>query len=435
MKKTQAVVILAVIVLLALGSCEENGPCYFKSPVDYATIFKGDTVYINIGAEDVIVDRFEIQLYINDKLCFDTDYGSLHYLWPTRYEKPGTKKLVAIATNARGRSFVLERVIVIHDPKIPAIDFTASAQTVMMFDTVSFTDFSTNYPFQWRWIFGDGGGSDLQHPGYAYTKSGTYDVQLTAWNKYGLSFDTKSACITVEPKMLFVDPRDDKSYISVEIGDQWWMGENLAYLPDVSQRTEGSPEDPHYYVYGSDGSSVEQAKATGYYSNYGVLYNFPAALESCPVGWHLPSLSDWEQLAMFISENNEAYIRDSIIDGERTYIEWWNVGNHLRAESYSLGLDDVGFGALPGGYLTPGEVFGDIGEEGYWWGYRDSVMNYELGVNEFDPLIFGVELSSNMTIQIAESTEEPHLWPEFANSVRCVKDTIDVEEVPEFPYR
>jgi len=52
----------------------------------------------------------------------------------------------------------------------------------------------------------------------------------------------------------------------------------------------------HYYVYGYEGTNISEAKATANFINFGVLYNWPAAISSCPDGWHLPSDQEFKIL-------------------------------------------------------------------------------------------------------------------------------------------
>jgi uncharacterized protein (TIGR02145 family) len=88
---------------------------------------------------------------------------------------------------------------------------------------------------------------------------------------------------------LLIDSRDGQSYATVQIGDQCWMAENLKYLPSVVGPYAASTSEPYYYVYGYYGNNVNDAKSTNNYQTYGVLYNWPASFDACPVGWQLPS--------------------------------------------------------------------------------------------------------------------------------------------------
>ncbi len=74
----------------------------------------------------------------------------------------------------------------------------------------------------------------------------------------------------------FTDSRDGKIYITVKIGNQTWMAENLNFTT-----AEGS------WCYENDSTYCEK---------YGRLYSWETAREVCPAGWHLPSKSEFETL-------------------------------------------------------------------------------------------------------------------------------------------
>ena len=64
---------------------------------------------------------------------------------------------------------------------LPVADFTSSVSCL----TVGFTDLSTNSPNAWRWDFGDGDTSNMQHPTHIYSTFGSYTVTLIATNDNG----------------------------------------------------------------------------------------------------------------------------------------------------------------------------------------------------------------------------------------------------------
>jgi len=90
-----------------------------------------------------------------------------------------------------------------------------------------------------------------------------------------------------------IDSRDGKKYKTVRIGDQVWMAENLAYLPEVYK---GIQFKKGYMVYHYNDTIVEEAKKTKNYKEYGALYRYETALTGCPDGWKLPSVEDFEIL-------------------------------------------------------------------------------------------------------------------------------------------
>jgi uncharacterized protein (TIGR02145 family) len=154
---------------------------------------------------------------------------------------------------------------------------------------------------------------------------------------------------------------DGNSYKTIIIGTQTWMAENLrtthyrngAIIPEVTD------------------NSAWNALTSGAYCNYnntrnndsiaifGRLYNFYAASDSrnvAPVGWHVPSQTEWTTLI--------TYLGGPTIAGDKlkeTFTIHW--------ESPSAGTNESGFTALPGGFRSPSpfQLLG-IGQIGAWWG-------------------------------------------------------------------
>ena len=169
----------------------------------------------------------------------------------------------------------------------------------------------------------------------------------------------------------FIDSRDGNEYNWVQIGDQVWMAENLAYLPSVNMVADGSEDaaGSYYYVYGYDGTNVTDAKATANYTTYGVLYNWTAAMDGeassttnpsgiqgvCPAGWHLPSDAEWTELTDYLG----GY---SVAGGKLK-----ETGTTHWASPNTGATNETGFTALPGGYRDNDGYFNNIGYYGYWW--------------------------------------------------------------------
>lgn len=124
--------------------------------------------------------------------------------------------------------------------------------------------------------------------------------------------------VTPPTATTFTDARDGHVYKYVTIGTQSWMAENLAYLPSVNKPTAATTNDVIlYFVLNYDGEDIAAAKATTEYGNYGVLYNWHAAMGQvgytgsntvpsgaqgvCPAGWHVPSIAEWKAMETFVA--------------------------------------------------------------------------------------------------------------------------------------
>lgn len=163
------------------------------------------------------------------------------------------------------------------------------------------------------------------------------------------------------------DP-DGRTYNIVKIGDQFWMEENLAYLNSVSDPNLNLYDNPYQYVYGYEGSGVEEAKETENYRNYGVLYNLKAALSSCPDGWRLPYDDEWVQL--------ELYLGMDTCEVFRYGFRGTGIGSKLKTKYFSQSYEHYwlihsnnfsGFNAPPGGYWYGESGFLRQGERAIFW--------------------------------------------------------------------
>ncbi len=176
----------------------------------------------------------------------------------------------------------------------------------------------------------------------------------------------------------FKDSRDGHLYKSVKIGTQTWMAENLAYLPSVSPSANSSETSPYYYVYGYQGNDVNAAKIVAGDSASGVLYNWPAAMISCPAGWHLPTDAEWTVLTDYLAVNGYGcndHAEDigksmASVSGWSTSLEPGAVGNDRVTNNRS------GFAGYPSGYSSNTLGFKFVGEYAQFWSateYNSSV--------------------------------------------------------------
>jgi uncharacterized protein (TIGR02145 family) len=193
------------------------------------------------------------------------------------------------------------------------------------------------------------------------------------------------------------------------------MAENLAYLPSVSP-SSGSFGSPYYYVYGYEGTNVDEAKATSNYTTYGVLYSWTAAMAGatssdsnpsgvqgvCPSSWHLPSDAEWTQLTDYLGG-------EGIAGGklkEAGYAHWESPNTAATNES--------GFTALPGGYYYDYTgAFSDLGIFGGWWSSTENPQPSHPTYSFLRTMYYN---SGGVSLDLGKG----HKINGF--SVRCVKD-------------
>ena len=174
-----------------------------------------------------------------------------------------------------------------------------------------------------------------------------------------------------------IDPAG-KSYAIVKVGTQTWMAENMAWLPKVMKPDTGAENLKFYYVYDYNDTVVSAARNNPNYIAYGVLYNWPAAMNTttrknntmefqqavCPQGWHLPSDNEWKILEMSLgmsqADADTLYLRTS-----------GDVGMKLKSTTAwpedTLTSNLSGFTGLPGGYRNSHDLFGGRYKYSLFW--------------------------------------------------------------------
>jgi uncharacterized protein (TIGR02145 family) len=201
-------------------------------------------------------------------------------------------------------------------------------------------------------------------------KSTTYYVVAYATNSVSTSYGSVLELKTVNYEFeYFTDTRDNKKYKTVAIGNQVWMAENLAFLPELNYQYSDYENYPNYYVYNYSGTSVEEAKQTANYKKYGVLYNWFAAQTSIPAGWRIPTKGDWEILAKYVSDQSGGF--------GRYKDEWFEIGTLLKAENGWRGTFDneFGFSVLPANYYEPQYGYDSDGVFTYFWTSTEGEYN------------------------------------------------------------
>jgi len=119
---------------------------------------------------------------------------------PPQTYAAGTYTVTLTVTTNGGCTVVATGVVKVGSIQ-PTPLFTAVPTSQCVGQPIQFTDQSTGAPNQWFWDFGDGSTSTIQSPSYSYTKPGTFDVTLTAYNNGCFQKLTKTAFITINPPL------------------------------------------------------------------------------------------------------------------------------------------------------------------------------------------------------------------------------------------
>lgn len=249
------------------------------------------------------------------------------------------------------------------------------------------------------------------------------DKQITIYEAM-IENNRKEAKVRVTGKMR---DQDLNEYNTVKIGNQEWMAENMRAthdrygnpieLGESDEKDTGAPY--RFNALGGPLGSSTDLKRNGY------LYNWEAAMNICPNGWHLPTDEEWKQLEEYVSSQSK-YVcgkdKKNIAKALADTIGWPNK-TEIIAEKYryylrssgSIGSLSTQFGSIAdypkanngtGFSACPAmhEKFGEC-RAFFWSATENENMAYSRTLYESQA-------------DLGRSTYEKY----FGLSVRCIKD-------------
>lgn len=149
---------------------------------------------------------------------------------------------------------------------------------------------------------------------------------------------------------------DGNTYLTIKIGEQWWMAENLKVtryrngvaIPNVTEKDAWSNLSRGAYC--SYDNDPTNAGTYGYLYNWYVV-NDPRGL--APEGWHIPSDAEWKTLVDYLGGDNFA-------GGKLKEIVHWESPNTGATNASS-------FSALPSGVRNNYGIFNFKGKYALFW--------------------------------------------------------------------
>jgi uncharacterized protein (TIGR02145 family) len=212
-----------------------------------------------------------------------------------------------------------------------------------------------------------------------------------------------------------IEDRQGNVYKIVQIGDQWWMAENLR----VTQFANGDPipclvSDVHW-ASSMKGAYCYYENEAAYADTFGNLYNWYTVNDDrgiCPSAWHVPSDNEWKTLEKHLGMSaSEA--------GHMTAWRGTNEGDKLKDTRFG-GNNSSGFSALGTGYRDPQGLFKALGTDNdYWTSTPFSNLDGIHGI------LHGL-LDTKSTV-----VRNFHV-PGYGFCVRCLKDEVTrVSAIPE----
>lgn len=205
----------------------------------------------------------------------------------------------------------------------------------------------------------------------------------------------KNEGINGEKSDLTVIDSCGNTYLTVKIGDQIWMAENLRANKNADgvAINETQMKDPN-----NDEANV---------AKYGKLYSWESAQTVCPKGWRLPNKDEAKAL---INHMGDADIAGAKLSGDQSL--WKELADKTNPvpDHFGEGL----FNALPAGYFYNNEFYGFQYNTSFWCSSLDDSDSSK-------DLADSVKKVYSVTLNYKDA-KVGAISRDFVLSVRCVKE-------------
>jgi uncharacterized protein (TIGR02145 family) len=212
----------------------------------------------------------------------------------------------------------------------------------------------------------------------------------------------------INAQLVTAEDIDGNVYMTVRIGTQTWMRENLkttkyrngdliGTTTPVNKNITGESTPKYQWAYNGNESNV---------ATFGRLYTWYAVTDRrglCPTGWHAPTDAEWTTLTTYLGGEDVAGGKLK----EKGTLHW---------KSPNTGAsNEFGFTALPGGWRSHSSKgdydnkFSNIGYDGSWWSATEWDENWAW-------------YRSLNRSNIDNSREDASIFKDEGMSVRCMKD-------------
>jgi uncharacterized protein (TIGR02145 family) len=197
------------------------------------------------------------------------------------------------------------------------------------------------------------------------TSGTTYHLRIKAVNPLGTTYSNDIIFTTTTATVTDID---GNTYLTIKIGTQLWMAENLKTTKYNDGTAIPNITDNATWAALTTGAYSDYSNTPANSTTYGRLYNWCAVDNNvdtrvvsnggknvCPTSWHVPTDTEWTTLTTFLGGEGGA--------GGKLK----ETGTTHWASPNSGATNETGFTALPGGFRSDSGANDQMKIFGHWW--------------------------------------------------------------------